>query len=355
MFRKLSQGKQVYLFGAGRALESCLDIYFENKNIEKIVDNNPKFYDKSIYHCGVQVPIISRADFIKEISDRKNILNAVLMITSPFYGAEIVEQLDKVPQLDGLTTFMQVLVRNTKEDIPRYEFTSGKQKIPKKIHYIWVGNKELPDEFKKNIDTWEKYNPDYEIIRWDETNYDFKKCDYVKEAYEAECWAFVSDFARLDIIYKHGGIYLDTDVEAIGNFDCLLNDDAFFNMGCADRINMGCGFGAVPKNHIIAKLRQSFMESHFLLSDGSPGRRACHTYIHPILKKTGFSIENRYQNKNKIALYPSEVMSPRTFGTLPDFFSEKTLSVHKEAGTWENVAEKKGLDRLNDLIISRKL
>ncbi len=352
-FRRLIQNKQVYLFGAGKALESCLDIYFEDKNIEKIVDNNQKLWGNSVLHYGVQVPIISCDDFLKEIANRKNISNIILMITSSFYGAEIVEQLDKIPQLDGLNAFMQILIRNTKEEIPEYEFTKGSPKIPKKIHYIWVGNKELPDEFKENIDTWKKYNPDYEIIRWDENNYDFKKCDYVKEAYEAKCWSFASNFARLDIIYEHGGIYLDTDVEAVGSFDCLLNDEVFFNMGCSDRINMGCGFGAIPMHRIIAKLRQSFMYSHFLFPDGRLNRKTFHTYIHPVLRENGFCIENKYQNKNGIVIYPSEVMSPRKIGLFSESFSEKMVSIHKETGTWKNIDERAGLDRLEALIRNR--
>ena len=99
--------------------------------------------------------------------------------------------------------------------------------IPKKIHYCWVGGNSKPPLVKKCIQSWKKYCPDYEIIEWNESNYDISKNIYMKQAYEAKKWAFVTDYMRLDIIYEHGGIYLDTDVELIKNIDDLLSNEAF--------------------------------------------------------------------------------------------------------------------------------
>ena len=272
-FKKYIIDKKVYVFGAGRALESCLDLYFEGKKIEKIVDNNSDIWGSFVAHNAENVEIIGTKQFVDLLTSAEEIEQSVLMITSPFYAAEIVETLNLIPELDGLECFLQVLIRNTKEEVPEFSFTEGEPKIPKKIHYIWIGGKEIPDKFKKNIETWRKYNPDYEIIRWDESNYDFKKIDYMKEAYEAQAWGFVPNYARLDIVYNHGGIYLDTDVEILKSFDCLLNDDVFMGMGCADRINHGQGFGARKKHPIIAELMKKFEKSHFLLPSGKPGKK----------------------------------------------------------------------------------
>ena len=87
--------------------------------------------------------------------------------------------------------------------------------IPKKIHYCWFGGNPLPEDIKRYIESWKKYCPDYELIRWDESNYDVHKNTYVEQAYQNKKWAFLTDYARLDIIYEYGGIYLDADV-------CLL-------------------------------------------------------------------------------------------------------------------------------------
>ena len=79
--------------------------------------------------------------------------------------------------------------------------------IPKVIHYCWFGGNPLNDMGKKCLESWKKYFPDYEIICWDESNFDVSCCRYVREAYEAKKWAFVSDYARYKILYEHGGVY----------------------------------------------------------------------------------------------------------------------------------------------------
>ena len=76
--------------------------------------------------------------------------------------------------------------------------------IPKKIHYCWFGEKPLPELARLCIESWRKFLPDYEIIRWDESNYDVNKISYISEAYAAKKYAFVSDYARFDILYQYG-------------------------------------------------------------------------------------------------------------------------------------------------------
>ena len=104
--------------------------------------------------------------------------------------------------------------------------------IPKVIHYCWFGGNEMSALEKKCIESWKTQCPDYEIIRWDETNYDVTKNLYMQQAYAAKKWAFVSDYARLDILYQHGGFYLDTDVELLQSLDALRTHAAFAGIGC---------------------------------------------------------------------------------------------------------------------------
>ena len=95
--------------------------------------------------------------------------------------------------------------------------------IPKKIHYIWVWWKEMPDIVKKCIESWKKLLPDYELCLWNESNFDFSKNEFAKWAYEAKKWAFVSDFIRIWVLYHEWWIYLDTDVEVIKSLDWFLD------------------------------------------------------------------------------------------------------------------------------------
>ncbi len=349
-FKEYIKDKTVYIFGAGRALESCLDLYFEKQCVEKIIDNNEKLLGNKIKHRDDEITIIGINQFIEEFQQIKEKSKVTLMISSPIYAGEIIEMLDGIDELDGLECFLQVLIRNTKEEIKDYDFTQGETKIPKKIHYIWIGGKPLPYEFEKNIDSWMKYNCDYEIIRWDESNYNFEKDNYVREAYESKEWSFASNYARLDIVYQQGGIYLDTDVEAIKKFDELLRDEAFINMGSGDRINLGCGFGAVKGHPMIKDMLTVFKENHFLTSDGKPAKKPFHSYIHPIVRKYGFEICNEYQKQNNIVLYPTEVMSPLTIEGMEDYLSEKTISIHKEVGTWRNEKEREGMKKIKHIV-----
>ncbi len=95
-------------------------------------------------------------------------------------------------------------------------------KTPKVIHYCWFGNNPKPTSVLKYIENWKSKLPDYEIIEWNESNFDIECCQYVQEAYKEKKFAFVSDYARLYALYNYGGVYLDTDVEVCRSFDPLL-------------------------------------------------------------------------------------------------------------------------------------
>lgn len=111
--------------------------------------------------------------------------------------------------------------------------------IPKIIHYCWFGKNPLPEEAEKYINTWKKYCPDYRIIEWNEDNFDVNQNRYCKEAYEAKKWAFVSDYARLKVLYEYGGVYMDTDVEMCKPLDDLLVYNACFGFESKETISTG--------------------------------------------------------------------------------------------------------------------
>lgn len=128
--------------------------------------------------------------------------------------------------------------------------------IPKVIHYCWFGRNEKPELIRKCIDSWKKNCADYQIIEWNEDNYDINACEYTRRAYTAQKWAFVSDFARLKIIYENGGIYLDTDVELRRSLDDLLQYDSWFAQDDIRYINTGLGFGACKGNLLLKRMIQ---------------------------------------------------------------------------------------------------
>lgn len=129
--------------------------------------------------------------------------------------------------------------------------------IPKTIHYCWFGRGPKPALIERCIASWQKYCPDYEIIEWNEDNYDVNCIPFTRDAYADKKWAFVSDYARLDIIYNRG-VYLDTDVLLHAPLDELLRYDCWLASDDVRYINTGLGFGAVPKHRVIGAVRDAY-------------------------------------------------------------------------------------------------
>ena len=143
--------------------------------------------------------------------------------------------------------------------------------IPRKIHYCWFGRGEKPRLAQKCIASWKKYCPDYEIIEWNEDNFDVDRNAYTQMCYKEKKYAFLTDYLRLLIVEEHGGIYFDTDVEAVRSFDELLDNPAFFGFENDRFVNTGEGFGAEPHNPAV---RQMLAEYDQLL-DGQHGTIGC--------------------------------------------------------------------------------
>ena len=99
--------------------------------------------------------------------------------------------------------------------------------IPKIIHYCWFGGAEKSPLILKCIETWRKKMPDYQLIEWNEQNFDLQSVPFVREAYEARKWAFVADYVRLYAMYHHGGVYMDTDVKVMKPYDEFLQYSFF--------------------------------------------------------------------------------------------------------------------------------
>ena len=143
--------------------------------------------------------------------------------------------------------------------------------IPKKIHYCWFGKNKLPDKAIKCINSWKKYCPDYEIIEWNEDNFDVRQNGYTEFTYDNRKFAFLSDYARLQIVLKEGGLYFDVDVEIIRPLDELLVHKAFFGFETEEYVNTGVGFGAEANNLIVAGM----LREYDILLDGKHGTIGC--------------------------------------------------------------------------------
>ena len=221
--------------------------------------------------------------------------------------------------------------------------------IPKVIHYCWFGGADLPDDVVKCIESWKKFCPEYEIIRWDESNYDYHQYQFTKEAYEAQKWAFVSDVARLDIVYKHGGIYLDTDVELLTSLDRFLNNAAFMGFERGRNVATGLGFGAEKGNPVIKANLDAYNNLCFAANNGSIVAIICPTITTSVLEKIGLKRKDEFQKLEGIVIYPSSVFCPMLHSDGTAEVKEGTVSIHHYAATWTTEEEKRKAQRRIDI------
>ena len=214
--------------------------------------------------------------------------------------------------------------------------------IPKIIHYCWIGGNPKPKSVLYCIESWKKYCPDYEIREWNETNYDFTKNQYMKEAYDEKKWGFVPDYARLDIVYNHGGIYLDTDVEIVRSFDDLLSNEAFMGFEKSDDgewfVNCGQGFGAEPKNPSIKFIRDFYDGKTFYNEDGSLNLLPSPHYTTECLVALGMTRVNKKQNLKNLTVYKSDVLCPKSMATGKIEKTKNTYSIHHFTASWMDEA-----------------
>lgn len=138
--------------------------------------------------------------------------------------------------------------------------------IPKKIHYVWVGDKPKPELVLKCIASWKKHLPDYEIIEWGNDILNTINNKYVQEATLAKKWAFVSDYLRLYALYHHGGIYLDTDIVVNYSLDNFLKYNFFMGFESFEnkQYPMTALIGSTPNNKIIADMLNIYSSLSFI-------------------------------------------------------------------------------------------
>ena len=217
--------------------------------------------------------------------------------------------------------------------------------IPKKIHYCWFGRNPLPESAQKCIASWRKYFPDYEIIEWNEDNFDVNIIPYTAQAYAAKKYAFVSDYARFKILYEHGGVYFDTDVEVIRPMDDIIARGAFMGFeidaplsGASKMVNPGLGLAVAPGLGLYAELLELYRSLQFILPDGSYNTKTIVSYTTEILAKYGLADVAGVQHVAGIYIYPKEYFNPLDDNTGRLRITDNTRSIHWYSKTWLNVS-----------------
>lgn len=221
-----------------------------------------------------------------------------------------------------------------------------KKTIPKIIHYIWIGPNKKSTLIKKCIQSWEDHCPDYTILQWDESNYDCNKIEFIAKAYEHKKWAYVTDYARLDLINEYGGFYFDTDVELIQGLDDLLKYKTVFALSYASKNTLtvanGIGFASIPYTKILKDLMNLYDDIKFNAHDMS--KIICNIIQHDIYKKLLVNFNNFSSiqtTRSGVTFLPPEYFGCKFWDDLCIHnLTMKTKGIHHFAASWKTDIER---------------
>lgn len=206
--------------------------------------------------------------------------------------------------------------------------------IPKTVHYCWFGKNEKPDDVKQYISEWKNILRGYEFKEWNENNFDICSNLYVKQAYEAKKWAFVTDYVRLYALYNEGGIYMDTDVQVLKSIDCLLGNKGFTGFEDNNLIPTGI-MGAIAKSEWIKELLSDYSDRTFIKNDGTYDLKTNVQSITEMAEKMGVCLNGDKQFiLDDVIIYPKDYFAPKSHLTGEIKITKNTYCIHHFSGSW---------------------
>lgn len=213
-------------------------------------------------------------------------------------------------------------------------FEKGRKMIPKTIHYCWFGGNKKPKLVEKCIQTWRKYLPDWEIREWNDANYDYKRSSYAEAAYDAGKYAFVSDYARFDILKQYGGVYLDTDVEMVRPIpEEFLQYGIFCALEMDAMIAPGLVFAGVKEHSLFDEILYSYSIDKFERNEKGLYLSVV-TRCTALLEEKGFKREDRFQRLEDIAIFPEKYFCAYDMALCKPVISQETIAFHHYAASW---------------------
>lgn len=357
-FLEYVKNKNIICYGAGKMLDEMCGTFPKLSEI----CNSISIVDGDSNKQGTKRIIFDKVYFIQDIESvlRKK-KNAVILITSAALF-EILDVLRKQKNKE-IPVFSFLLMRKenyennliTIEDCDGLMGKDNIEHIPRKIHYFWFGGKEIPDDYKRNIETWIQYCPNYEIVRWDESNCNIEECTYAKEAYVEGRYGFVPDYFRLKIIYDYGGIYLDTDVKLLKPLDELLFLEAYAGFEDNKKVAFGVGFGARKGFPLLKEMYESYMKLSFVQLDGSLNMTASPTYQTEILKKHGLVCNGRMQVVDGMTILPMNYLTVQSNHTGRRYLTKNSFAIHQYAASWFTDKDRNNKHKAEELLASMEM
>lgn len=205
--------------------------------------------------------------------------------------------------------------------------------INKTIYYCWFGKNKKGNDIISNIESWRETNPDYKIVEINEKNFDCRKYKFSLEAYENKKWAFVSDVARMDVLFNLGGFCLDTDVKLISSLDSLRKNRSVWCLETSGLIGPGLIIGVEKGDQDLKNILDIYRELSF------DSKNAKKTQKSPDIV-TGYFKQKNLGVKNK-----NQVLEENELVLASDYFApyhwwggghvtKRTIGIHQYANSW---------------------
>lgn len=334
------QRQNIVCFGAGNEFCDMIRNFSEFQWHQKIIallDNDKRKWGKYVEIGEGRYRVESPSEFFQN-----NDGDYVIIICNSYYR-EIKKQLDAISKLDHRKCYIYefMMCKSLHEHIPIKK--SGAFLIPPVIHYCWFGKGNIPDNFKRCIESWHKFCPRYKIIEWNEENCNLEENKFAFEAYKAKKYGFVPDYFRLKIIYENGGIYLDTDVEVLKNLDDLRRESSFCGLERPGVVAFGLGFGAQKHNPIILQMLQRYQTLQFSTDSEEQKKIVSPPLQTKDLIELGMRPGNHWQQIKEMTIFPIEVLSPKHFVTGETEITEYSYAIHHFAASWVSEKQKLGI------------
>ena len=333
--RVKEEGKRIIVYGAGVIGETIAPYWLHEYGLDLdvlcYVDMDFHKHEKIIQIGACLVPVEPVVTLKRPWKD------CVILITVSAFDS-VVHVLEQIPETENVEAYFFPIMLIDNAHAPKQSGivkTSERPLIPKKIHYCWFSGNPIPDKLQECMDTWKRVCPDYEIIRWDESNYDVSKSLYTWQAYERQKWGYVSDIARFEIVYRHGGIYLDTDVELLSSLDEFLYESAFCSTEKWGVVNTGI-CGAKPGDPVFRAMLKDRKKEPFLCEDGSENLISSGFYdtrslIYKGLRPNG---ETQLIADGLMTVYASDFFHPFDYMSGETHITKNTVAIHHFSGTW---------------------
>ncbi len=205
--------------------------------------------------------------------------------------------------------------------------------IPKTIHYCWFGRGQKPKLVQRCIATWRKILPEYNIVEWNEDNFDVGCNTFVRQAYDKRNFAFVSDYARAKALYENGGIYLDTDVEVLKSFDVFLAHKMF--AGFEEKSFVGtCVMGAEKGAPLLKTYMEHYEGTSYILPDGSFYKDTNVVLLTHLLEENGLVRDDSLREVCGVTVYPRTWFSPYDYINGISYITGDSHAIHHFAQLW---------------------